>query len=70
MEEEEILMQELADKEEDVRPNNGAIEIDLDEEYRAYIIVFDTAWIRGKKSAKALEILRPPPKALWVVTDK
>jgi hypothetical protein len=34
MEEEEILMQELADKEEDVRPDNGAIETDSDEEYQ------------------------------------
>jgi hypothetical protein len=35
MEEEEILMQELADKEEDARPDDSAIEIDLDEEYQA-----------------------------------
>jgi hypothetical protein len=34
MEEEEILMQALADKEEDARPDDGAIEIDLDEEYQ------------------------------------
>jgi hypothetical protein len=33
MEEEKILMQELADK-EDVRPDDGAIDIDLDEEYQ------------------------------------
>jgi hypothetical protein len=33
MEEEKIVMQELADKEEDARPD-GAIEIDSDEEYR------------------------------------
>ncbi|KAJ6603705.1 hypothetical protein B0H10DRAFT_1957768 [Mycena sp. CBHHK59/15] len=34
MEEEEILMQALADEEEDARPDDGAIEIDLDEEYQ------------------------------------
>ncbi|KAJ7836434.1 hypothetical protein B0H13DRAFT_2678123 [Mycena leptocephala] len=34
MEEENILMQELADKEEDARPDDGAIEIDSDEEYQ------------------------------------
>ncbi|KAJ6621946.1 hypothetical protein B0H10DRAFT_2214756 [Mycena sp. CBHHK59/15] len=33
MEEEEILMQALADEEEDVHPGDGAIEIDSDEEY-------------------------------------
>jgi hypothetical protein len=34
MEEEEILMQALADEEEDVCPDDGAIEIDSDEEYQ------------------------------------
>jgi hypothetical protein len=34
MEEEEILMQELADKEEDACPDDGAIEIDSDEEHQ------------------------------------
>jgi hypothetical protein len=34
MEEENILIQELADNEEDARPDNGAIEIDSDEEYQ------------------------------------
>ncbi|KAJ6618053.1 hypothetical protein B0H10DRAFT_1947851 [Mycena sp. CBHHK59/15] len=34
MEEEEILMQALTDEEEDVRPDDGAIEIDSDEEYQ------------------------------------
>ncbi|KAJ6616886.1 hypothetical protein B0H10DRAFT_1948751 [Mycena sp. CBHHK59/15] len=34
MEEEEILMQALADEEEDVHPDDGAIEIDSDEEYQ------------------------------------
>jgi hypothetical protein len=29
-----ILMQELADKEEDARPDDGVIEIDSDEEYQ------------------------------------
>jgi hypothetical protein len=33
MEEEKILMQELADKDEDARPDDGAIEINSDEEY-------------------------------------
>jgi hypothetical protein len=34
MEEEEISMQALADKEEDAHPDGGAIEIDSDEEYQ------------------------------------
>ncbi|KAJ7855529.1 hypothetical protein B0H13DRAFT_2357800 [Mycena leptocephala] len=34
MEEEEISMQALADKEEDAHPDDGAIEIDSDEEYQ------------------------------------
>ncbi|KAJ7926522.1 hypothetical protein B0H13DRAFT_2313418 [Mycena leptocephala] len=34
MEEEEILMQALANEEEDARPVDGAIEIDSDEEYQ------------------------------------
>ncbi|KAJ7884383.1 hypothetical protein B0H14DRAFT_2564435 [Mycena olivaceomarginata] len=34
MEEEEILMQALANEEEDARPDDGAIEIDSDEEYQ------------------------------------
>ncbi|KAJ6579385.1 hypothetical protein B0H10DRAFT_1962921 [Mycena sp. CBHHK59/15] len=34
MEEEEILRQALADEEEDARPDNGAIEIDSNEEYQ------------------------------------
>jgi hypothetical protein len=34
MEEEGILMQALADKEKDACPDDGAIEIDLDEEYQ------------------------------------
>ncbi|KAJ7210832.1 hypothetical protein GGX14DRAFT_394457 [Mycena pura] len=35
MEAEEILMQQLAEEEEDCIPDDGAIEIDSDEEYRA-----------------------------------
>ncbi|KAJ7097460.1 hypothetical protein C8R44DRAFT_748562 [Mycena epipterygia] len=34
MEEKEILVQALADEEEDARPDEGAIEIDSDEEYQ------------------------------------
>jgi hypothetical protein len=34
MEEEEILMQELADEEEDACADDGTIEIDSDEEYQ------------------------------------
>jgi hypothetical protein len=34
VEEEEILMQALTDKEEGARPDDRAIEIDLDEEYQ------------------------------------
>jgi hypothetical protein len=34
MEEEEILMQELADEEEDARPDDSTIEIGSEEEYQ------------------------------------
>ena len=48
MEEENILTQELADKEEDARPDDSAIEIDLDKVLRNIklkFIVFDTILI-------------------------
>ncbi|KAJ6450094.1 hypothetical protein C8R45DRAFT_1114324 [Mycena sanguinolenta] len=70
---EEILMQTLADEEKDVRPDDGAIEIDSDEGSQAWMgeksaKVLEAPLAKALPLTKALEILRPPPKALWAVT--
>ncbi|KAJ6619208.1 ribonuclease H-like domain-containing protein [Mycena sp. CBHHK59/15] len=70
MEEEEILMEALADEIEDTFPDDGAIEVDSDEEY----IVPNTVGILLSKALRALKIkaLRSRPtrfKALRANTE-